>query len=263
MTDTQDTKPQVEVGLDRVGITNLKTLIETQWRGQKFRFSPKIEIAIDLEGSKKGIHMSRLVESITEAVEEEARKPAGSIEEIEKNVLEHLGKKHSYKRGEIKMEMDFFMEKKTPATNKKTTEAHQVSVCVLREDKKYYKTISVTVYGNTVCPHAYETAGVPHIQRAIAILGIKTLFENRVDIEDMIDCVEKSFSSPVYTLLKTVDEVEVVRKMHSNPKFVEDVVRGILDNAKNRFSDCEIFSRAVSEESIHRHDVIAEGSAKT
>ncbi|MFH1054758.1 MAG: GTP cyclohydrolase, FolE2/MptA family [Candidatus Altiarchaeota archaeon] len=260
MKDTQDKKPNVERSLDRVGITNLRTLIHTTWGGQDYRFTPKIEITIDLEKGKKGIHMSRLVEAIGEAVEEETQKPGSSIEEIEKRILERLLRRHPYRRGEVRMETDLIVEKRTPVSGLKTTEAHKVEVTVAKDNGRYSKKLKATVLGNTVCPHSMETAGKPHIQRAVGELEVETGYGNYVDLEDMIECVEGSFSSEVYTLLKTEDERHVVEKMFKNPKFVEDVVRDILHDAKKRFRGCRIKSKVISYESIHRHDVIAEGS---
>jgi len=75
--------------------------------------------------------------------------------------------------------------------------------------------------------------------------------------------VEGSFPSEVYALLKTEDEVYVVEKMFSNPKFVEDVTRQIIDSARKRFPGCVIKVKTISQESIHRHDVVAEGSARS
>ena len=79
----------------------------------------------------------------------------------------------------------------------------------------------------------------------------------------MIKCVESSFSSEAYTLLKAKDEEWLVEKMFQNPKFVEDVTREILHKAKRKFKDCKIFARVVSYESIHRHNVLAEGRGKS
>jgi GTP cyclohydrolase-4 len=259
--DTQDTRPTVRKGLERVGITNLKTPIQTVWKGKNYYFIPNIEIVIDLEANKKGIHMSRLVEAIAEAVEEETASPRGSIEEIERNVLGALSKRHPFRRGEIRMETDLVLGKTTPVSGKKTNEAHQVKVTVVKDGQRHTKILSVRVFGNTVCPHSMETAGKPHIQRAFGELTIETDFKSLVGLEEMVECVEESFSSEVYTLLKTEDEKHVVDKMFRNPKFVEDVARDILASARKRFRGCKISSKVVSEESIHRHDVIAEGSA--
>jgi GTP cyclohydrolase-4 len=54
----------------------------------------------------------------------------------------------------------------------------------------------------------------------------------------------------------------VVNKAHHNPKFVEDVVRGILAGALEMYEDFpdETFISAsqVNYESIHKHDAFAE-----
>jgi len=263
MKDTQDAKPDVLVGLEKVGVTNLKTLIHTTWKGQGYYFTPSIEITINLEKNKKGVHMSRLIESIAEAVEEESAKTGSSIEDIEKRILEALARRHPYRRGEIRMETELIIPKETPVSRRKTAEAHQVEVSVIKDDGSYAKRLKVTVFGNTVCPHSMETAGVPHMQRAVGELTVETGFGNVVGLEEMVECVEQSFSSEVYTLLKSEDEKHVVEKMYRNPKFVEDVAREILEKAKKRFRKCRIRSKVISHESIHRHDVIAEGSVQS
>jgi GTP cyclohydrolase IV len=260
MKATQDRRPKVGGDLERVGITNLKTPIQTKWKGKDYYFTPNIEITIDLVGRKKGVHMSRLVEAIAEVVEEETRKPRGSIEEIERGVLAALQRRHQFLRGEIRMETDLIIEKMTPVSMKRTAEAHKAEVTVIKERGGYAKRLKVTVVGNTVCPHSMETAGKPHIQRAIGELVVEAPYRKVADLEDMVGCVEESFSSEVFTLLKTNDERHVVERMFANPKFVEDVAREILSKAKKRFKGCRIRTKVVSQESIHRHDVIAEGS---
>jgi GTP cyclohydrolase-4 len=70
-------------------------------------------------------------------------------------------------------------------------------------------------------------------------------------------------SSETYDLLKRPDEFFVVNKAHHNPKFVEDVVRGILARALEMYADLAddtfVFASQVNEESIHKHDAFAEG----
>jgi GTP cyclohydrolase-4 len=121
--------------------------------------------------------------------------------------------------------------------------------------------LSVSVVGNTACPHSKENTDHPHIQRAIGEVELECDFEKSIGLNELIDVVEDSFSCPVYTLVKTEDENDMVNRIYDNPKFVEDVTRSILDKAKKRFRDCSIRAKTTSQESIHRHDVIAEGSA--
>ena len=70
-------------------------------------------------------------------------------------------------------------------------------------------------------------------------------------------------SSETYDLLKRPDEFFVVNKAHHNPKFVEDVVRGILARALDVYADLRdetfVFATQVNDESIHKHDAFAEG----
>jgi GTP cyclohydrolase IV len=259
----QDNKPRVEEYLERVGVTNLRTIVVTTWQGKKYTFVPRIELTLDLEEKKRGAHMSRLIESITETIEEETNLSHTSLEEVEKSILERLRSKHPYERAQITMDTELVIPKKTPKTGKNTMETHDVSVKVSYDNKKYAKTLKVTVIGNTSCPHAMnQTGGKTHIQRARAALELEMDYNKEVRLEDMVALVEKSFSSEVYTLLKTEDEVYVVEKMFSNPHFVEDVTREILNSAKKEFSNCKIKVKTISEESIHRHDVIAEGYAE-
>jgi len=259
--DTQDLRPDIEEDLTKVGVTNLRTLVQTSWGGHKYKFVPRITLTVDLSGEKRGAHMSRLVEAITESIEEESEKVYGSLEELEQKILENLEKKHPYRRGEVTFESELVVERKTPETGRRTMETHDIAVSVVKENGAYRKKLAVKVVGNTVCPHSMEnTDGKPHIQRAVAELTVEAAADANIPLEEMIDVCEQSFSSPAYTLLKTPDENRVVEQMHENPKFVEDVCREILDKAKKKFKNVKIHARVVSQESIHRHDVIAEGA---
>lgn len=260
----QDSKPQVCEELERVGISNLKTLVVTTWKGREYRFLPEIELTIDLKEEKRGAHMSRLIESISEIIEDEAQSPHSSMEELAKKILDRVREKHYYQKGNMKMTTDLVVERETPVTKRETMESHKVVVEVERNDEGYRKTLEVQVMGNTVCPHALsKTKGKSHIQRAISHLRVTTDYENEIPLEKMIETVEEAFPCPVYTLLKTEDEKHVVQKMFENPRFVEDVTRLVLQGAKERFKNSEIEVKTISEESIHRHDVVAEGSTCT
>ena len=80
--------------------------------------------------------------------------------------------------------------------------------------------------------------------------------------EDLVEIVENSMSSETYDLLKRPDEFFIVNKAHHNPKFVEDVVRGILARALDMYADFPddtfVFASQVNYESIHKHDAFAE-----
>jgi len=67
----------------------------------------------------------------------------------------------------------------------------------------------------------------------------------------------------VYELLKRPDELFVVEHAHLQPRFVEDSVRLALKQTLDRYPALDdrdfVFSRQVNLETIHDHDVLAEG----
>jgi GTP cyclohydrolase-4 len=136
------------------------------------------------------------------------------------------------------------------------------------------KLIGVKVVGMTACPCAMEvvrtlnyeknTYPVPtHNQRNIGTLMIEVPRDVKVvDANDLIEIVEKSFSSPTYSILKRKNEAELVINAHKKPKFVEDVVRDMLAMVLKRYKelpdDVIVIARSESEESIHKHNAFAE-----
>jgi GTP cyclohydrolase-4 len=126
----------------------------------------------------------------------------------------------------------------------------------------------------TACPCAMEVvrkldardkhcSAPTHNQRNIGTLMIEVpRGAEVVDADDLISIVEKSFSSPTYSILKRKEEAELVLKAHANPKFVEDVVRDILSMVLKTYKDLPdevvVIARSESEESIHKHNAFAE-----
>jgi len=260
----QDSKPEIMEALSRVGITGLRTLVKTSWNGKEYKFIPEIELTLDLSKKRRGVHMSRLVESITESIEEEVEVKHESLEELERHILERVREKHPYKKAEILMKTQLVVDRETPATKKSTMETHDVFVSVISDNGKFRKRLKVKVVGNSGCPHALKKSdGISHVQRAECFLEVITDYENRIALEDMIVFVESAFPSEVYTLLKVEDEKYVVEKMFERPRFVEDITRDVLNKAKKKFKCCEIRVKTISQESIHRHDVVAEGFCRS
>jgi GTP cyclohydrolase-4 len=86
--------------------------------------------------------------------------------------------------------------------------------------------------------------------------------KHSVDADDLIRIVERSFSSPTYSILKRKEEAELVLNAHKQPKFVEDVVRDMLKQILQDYQklpdDVLVITRSESEESIHKHNAFAE-----
>jgi GTP cyclohydrolase-4 len=143
--------------------------------------------------------------------------------------------------------------------------------------------VGVQVVGMSACPCAMETArdllakevGTPglrelmekfptitHNQRNTTTLLVEVSEGHAIEADDLIALVEGSLSAPTFGLLKRGDEGALVVAAHKNPKFVEDVVREILGKLIEHYGDladdAHITVRSESEESIHRHNAVAE-----
>ena len=264
--ETQNEKPLHRIHLSKVGVKNLKTFVVTERSGIRHHIVPTVEITIDLPADLKGVHMSRLVESMAEELSDQFRVHP-SIEDIQIKILEGLVQKHPFSNGEVKFDFEFGYTTKTPVSNKRTWEVCDISAITRKvNDDPFIHEIEVKVIGNTVCPHCMaNNEGLTHIQRAIGSLRVIGKVKEMPTYGSMIDIIESSFSSKTYSLLKLEDEMHVTKQMHNNPLLVEDVCRNILQHAKDAFDDrdLEMFAEARSLESIHKHDVIAQGRIVT
>jgi GTP cyclohydrolase-4 len=99
-----------------------------------------------------------------------------------------------------------------------------------------------------------------HNQRGQGTLMIGA--EQKVRAEHLVEIIENSMSSENYDLLKRPDEFFVVNKAHHNPKFVEDVVREMLQNVVDIYPDLPdstfVLAKQVNFEGIHKHNAFAE-----
>ena len=265
--ETQNERPRDEISLDYVGITNFKTLLIITRNGRTFHLAPMIEATINLPANIKGAHMSRISESVVEIINDE-RNAHNSVEELSLQVLRKLKGKHPFTKAHLSLNFDFFYETETPKSKKKTFEVTNVSVETWLEEGEEDKiSISVEYIGNTVCPHAMENhpENRTHVQRALGKLSVKGEVNQLPSFESMVKVLRNSFPAETYSILKTEDEQSVIDCMHDNPMFVEDVCRSILAKALQEFSKLKLklTANVKSLESIHKHDVIAKGSAET
>ena len=219
--------------------------------------------------------MSRNLELVSEINDENLKEHASDLESFCAKIAKLLLKKHEYATfSEVKAEADYFLDRIYPSGKKGLEPYKLVAEARANSRGEVKKLIGVKVIGMTACPCAMEAVRKigkygknvttpTHNQRNITTLMIEVPGENRsVDANDLIEIVEKAFSSPTYSILKRDEEAQLVFDAHNNPKFVEDVVRDILSSVlkkyKNLPDDVLVIVRSESEESIHKHNAFAE-----
>jgi GTP cyclohydrolase-4 len=280
--DCQSRRLENSFRLTRVGITGVKKPIVVHRNGREVHLTADIDVFVDLPSTQRGSHMSRNVEVVSEMIDLSVREKVTGLEQLSAKICRRLLERHEYASfAEVRMSAEYFLERK-PEGGKESLEPFKlVAKATAMRGNGLMKEIGVEVQGMTACPCAMETVRhqlstedpelvkacgdipmITHNQRNRTTLMIEVPEDVKVEADDLVEIVESSLSSPTYGILKRRDEGNVVLNAHLNPKFVEDVVRDILGKLLERYKDLDdsvhVTVRSVSEESIHKHDALAE-----
>jgi len=249
MIDVQNEKPENEIELERVGVEGLEKYVIVKRPNKVYHVIVTINSYISLPSNLRGVHMSRFVESVEEIPTE-----ATSIEDLAEQISENALKKHGFHCfTEVFSELPF--ERIRPSGEKENSIA-QMFAKYSSESKQ--KKVGISVNGVLACPCSKEMCnGLTHNQRGTLSVEIDISKDN-IELLDIINICNQSFSSPTFSLLKRPEEKEVVEKIHQNPRFVEDVVRKCVQLLKEKYPKRYCTVKCVSFESIHDHNVCSE-----
>lgn len=260
--DTQDKEPSVPISLDEVGITDFKTQVSITRGTKLYTYNTDVSVVINLPSTKKGAHMSRFVESLSEILSSEIHTHY-SLEKMSIHLLNKLNEQHDFKKASIILKFTFFTTRITPVSHKSSIENYQAIITTWWDRGRIIHELTLGTYGNTACPHALSQNpdGHTHIQRAFAELSLKGKIDEIPDMEEVSKILDSSFSAPTFSLLKAEDEQWLVNRMWENPLFVEDVTRNLLEFASKKFKNrnLEIKATTISQESIHKHNIMSRG----
>jgi GTP cyclohydrolase-4 len=292
-TDRQSEEPEIRLALDRAGVSGVRRVLHLEVDGHARVYNGELSMVADLAPDKAGVHMSRFAEILEEAtldVLARDTKPARIERLAEAIAREIIGSQRAI-RADVRLRANFGLERWTPVSGKRGEETYTLVGIAHADERETRRVVGVEAEGMTACPCAqamvrehslHELVDVgfseAEAQRALdalpvathnqrgrgsILLGAEERHADAIRAEDLVEIVENAMSSETYDLLKRPDEFFIVNKAHRNPKFVEDVVRGILARALDMYADLGdgtfVFASHVNEESIHKHDAFAEG----
>lgn len=293
MTDTQEGQPRVPVSLSRVGVRNLKLSLRILGKKGAISLFPTVDIYVDLPRERRGVHLSRDPESLYEILMEQGSARSVSVEEFCERVASRVLANHEYaSRAEVRLRSDYVTMRQEPGSTLATQEPCKIfaMATAAREPDSLdvSRVVGVRVTGFTACPctqelmktlvrerlrslgHRGEDAEqilsviplMTHSQRTKGTVLIQVPPGHSVDLEDLVAIVEESMSGSTHTLLKRVNEAAVVERAATRPRFAEDVVREALFSITKKYQgfpdDTRVFVQSLSQESVHKHDAIAE-----
>jgi GTP cyclohydrolase-4 len=261
--DVQACSPDIKINLTRVGVRNVKKLVEVARDVGKrpIVLVSNFHIFVDLPGAIKGANMSRNFEAMYEVLDEAMSKPVYDVEDLCSEVARRLLDRHQYATtAEVGMKSEYMLMRRTPVMK---ILCHEPAT-IFAEARAFRcpsdnpvsgvsikKIIGAEIVGMTACPCAQELMrekaaeglrkmGVPeqdlnaflesiplatHNQRGRGFISIEVEGDYKVPLDKIIGIIERSMSAKTYELLKRPDEAKLVMEAHRRPMFVEDCVR--------------------------------------
>ena len=294
--DVQASSPDIKINLTRVGVNNVKKLVEVARPNGKrpVILISEFYIYVDLPSDIKGANLSRNFEAMYEVLEEALNMPIYEVEELCSEVARRVLQLHEYaSTAEVGMKCEYMLKRRTPVMKISCQEpatifAEAKAFRTDNNDVKITKTIGAEIVGITTCPCAQELMrdkateeltkrgvakedlvtfldAVPlatHNQRGRGILSLEVKDDIKLPLGRIISIIEQSMSAKTYEILKRPDEAEVVATAHKKPMFVEDCVREMAKRVVETFNelpdDSIVSIKQINEESIHQHDAVAE-----
>jgi len=276
MTDVQNQQLNDSFKLTRVGVRDVRKPVRVSRPGKEVTLTVTFDLFVDLPAELKGSHMSRNLEVLSRVIDEAVRGQVTGLEDLGARICRELLARHEYaSRSEVIMSADYFLERGM-GNGTTSLERYQLkaSASSIRGGVTK-KSIGVEVTGMTACPCAMEEvrkirgvcandtlASITHNQRNITSVAMEVPVESELEADKLILIIERCLSSPTYEILKRADEARIVIDAHSNPKFVEDVVRSVLSEILKEFGDLpddvRVSVKSESFESIHKHNAYAE-----
>jgi GTP cyclohydrolase-4 len=271
--------------LHKVGVTGIKKPLAVQRPERVVTMTATFAVAVDLPASRKGSDLSRNAELLAELVDATAMRPVSGLERACEDIATELLRRHAYAReAEVQAEAEYFLIRGISEARSSFENYRLLADSRAHRDgdaTRVTRSIGAEALGMTACPCAMEGARdslvaeypaladpslrnlpfITHNQRNRTRLVFELPSGAEVEADEMIRAIEASQSSPTYAILKRGDEARLVVEAHRRPKFVEDVIRDLLGGVSERFptlpDSTVVRAQTVSEESIHKYDVVA------
>jgi len=252
--DVQSGPDDRELAIDQVGIRGLRYPISFADRdGVAQGTIATCNVYVALPEDRKGTHMSRLVALLEErAVPGAAPLTVANLRQL----LDDLVTRLDAPGGRIEISFPFFVRKTAPVSGVASLLDYEVRLAGNIDRGRYSHTITVAVPVTSLCPCSKEVSDYgAHNQRSTITITARP--REQVFVAELLRVAEEEASAELYGILKRADEKYVTEHAYNNPRFVEDLVRGV---AARLAADARIVGYSVEAEnfeSIHNHSAYA------
>ncbi|MBF0626561.1 MAG: GTP cyclohydrolase I FolE2, partial [Magnetococcales bacterium] len=250
LSDVQSQQDGRRLAIDKVGVKNIRYPIVVRDRSEGHQHTiASINMYVDLPHQFKGTHMSRFLEVLAEY---DRAISVASLPDLLGKIRQRL----SARKAHIDLEFPYFVRKTAPVSGASALMDYRVRFSGVLNGTDYRLIQGVDVPVTSLCPCSKEiSARGAHNQRSRVTVTMRTTAF--VWMEEVIEMVERNASCELYPILKRPDEKYVTEKAYDNPRFVEDMVRGMAADLDEDPRVCWYTVASENFESIHNHSAYA------
>ena len=251
--DVQGSPDQRHLAIQRVGIKAVRhPLTVKNGEGQTQPTVGVWSLDVHLPETIKGTHMSRFIALLEE------RRGVLDVDALRK-LLATMVDKLGAEAGRIQVTYPYFITKIAPISGVESLLDIEVTLAGrISAGGRTDVSLTVVVPVTSLCPCSKQISDYgAHNQRSHVTIEAGVREGVALAVEDLVRVAEEEASCEVYGLLKRTDEKYVTERAYDNPKFVEDLIRDVVQ----RLNDDPRIGRYVVEvenfESIHNHSAYA------
>ncbi len=250
--DVQGSPDQRHLAIQRVGIKGVRhPLTVRNVQGATQHSVGTWNMDVHLPESVKGTHMSRFVALLEE------RNGVLDLAAF-RTLLSTMIGKLAADAGRIDVKFPFFITKVAPVSGVESLLDIDVTLTGRIAQGNTDVSLTVVVPVTSLCPCSKQISDYgAHNQRSHVTIEAGLGEDQDIAVEELVRIAEEEASCEVYGLLKRPDEKYVTERAYDNPKFVEDLIRDVVQ----RLNDEPRIGRYVVEvenfESIHNHSAYA------
>lgn len=237
--------------IHKVGVSDVRYPVRFDSSGSTQSTTGLWEMAVSLAGDKRGTHMSRFLEVLSEFNETLTVEILG---EMCAKIKERLIAEDAF----LSLEFPWFIEKTAPVSKRIGKLDFDVKISI-SAGSSIKTEVSIRVPATSLCPCSKQISKYgAHNQRCELTVSVRFEKGETISLEELFQIAESTASAPVFSVIKRDDEKYVTEQAYENPKFCEDTVRDLAEllNSDTRISwyKCSV----ENFESIHSHNAFAE-----
>lgn len=281
--DMPASAPELPIPLQRVGISNRPHYITVldPFDGTKRQLLAEISTNFSLPAGRRGIHMSRIEESLHQLAAEETL----PLQQYTEALFARISKLQQLPAASVAIDCHYEKITNKNPSGKISSELIKLHSSIIKQGEVIQPTIGVSVPFMNACPCTqrwgvrdfYQTLKAKdysdeemrflleaapkqaHTNRGVATVKIAS---ESVSFAEIYDVLDRSLPI-VRELLKGMDEHDFVTKAHADGMFCEDNIRAVVSAVDASFKDKLSPQTAVSvvidvDESVHHHNLRAE-----